>query len=67
MSDTLEAPAAEPSGELALTSPQLLTPATVFAPGGVKDVLAQLREKALATPTDISTQKGREAVKSLVY
>lgn len=67
MSDVIESPSAEPSGELALTSPQLLTPAVVFAPGGVKAILDKLCTQARATPTDISTPKGREAIKSLVY
>lgn len=67
MSDVIEAPAAEPSGELALTSPQLLVPAVVFAPGRVKTIIDKLCAQARATPTDISTPKGREAIKSLVY
>lgn len=48
-------------------STETLLPAVVFKEGGSVDVLAKLRETVLAVPTDISTPKGRQAVKSLCY
>jgi colicin import membrane protein len=44
-----------------------LTPATVFAPGGVESIISKLETEVRAIPRDISTEEGREAVKSLAY
>lgn len=44
-----------------------LNAVTVFAPGGVDDVLAKLKAEVRAIPTDISTANGRSAVASLAY
>lgn len=44
-----------------------LTPAAIFAPGGVKDVLDKIAREVRGTETDISTKAGREAVASLAY
>lgn len=44
-----------------------LTPAAVFAPGGVDDILAKIAREVRSTHTDISTKAGREAVASLAY
>jgi hypothetical protein len=49
------------------TEPQALLPAVVFAPGGVKATIERLKAEARAEKTDISTPKGRAAIKSLVY
>lgn len=46
---------------------EALVPAVVFAPGGVKTVVDKLREEVMAVPRDISTLKGRTAIKSLAY
>lgn len=46
---------------------EALVPAVVFAPGGVKTVVDKLREEVMAVPRDISTVKGRAAIKSLAY
>lgn len=44
-----------------------LTPAVIFAPGGVDDVLAKIAREVRSQHTDISTKAGREAVASLAY
>lgn len=57
--------AAAGANELVPTS--VLLPEVIFAAGGAKDILAKLRETVMAVPVDISTEKGRKAVKSLVH
>lgn len=44
-----------------------LTPAAIFALGGVDDVLAKIAREVRSQHTDISTKAGREAVASLAY
>lgn len=44
-----------------------LTPATVFAPGGMEGIIAKLEAEVRAIDRDISTPEGRDAVKSLAY
>lgn len=44
-----------------------LTPATVFAPGGMEGIISKLEAEVRAIDRDISTPAGREAVKSLAY
>lgn len=44
-----------------------LTPAAIFAPGGVDDILAKIAREVRSQPTDISSKAGREAVASLAY
>jgi colicin import membrane protein len=44
-----------------------LTPAVIFAPGGVDDILAKIASEVRSQHTDISTKAGREAVASLAY
>lgn len=44
-----------------------LTPQTVFVPGGVEAILSRVEAEVRATPRDISTAEGREAVKALAY
>jgi colicin import membrane protein len=44
-----------------------LTPAAVFAPGGVEGIISKLETDVRAIDRDISTEEGREAVKSLAY
>lgn len=44
-----------------------LTPATVFAPGGMEGIISTLEAEVRAIDRDISTPAGREAVKSLAY
>jgi len=44
-----------------------LTPATVFAPGGVEGIISKLETDVRAIERDITTEAGREAVKSLAY
>jgi hypothetical protein len=46
---------------------QKLTPAVVFAPGGVQDILDKITREVRSAQTDISTKAGREAVASLAY
>ena len=41
--------------------------AEIFKPGALDDVLAKIEAKVRSTPKDISTPKGREAIKSLAY
>lgn len=56
---------AAPSTELIVV--EALVPAVVFAPGGVRTLLDKLKADVRAVPTDISTPKGRAAVKSLAF
>lgn len=53
-----------PSGALATT---VINPATVFAPGGVRALVAKIQTdaRAAAATLDISTEKGRKAIASL--
>jgi hypothetical protein len=44
-----------------------LTPAVIFAPGGVDDIIAKISREVRSQHTDISTKAGREAVASLAY
>lgn len=44
-----------------------LTPAGIFAPGGVDDILAKIAREVRSQHTDISTKAGRDAVASLAY
>jgi hypothetical protein len=44
-----------------------LTPATIFAPGGVNDILEKIASEARKTPVDISTKSGRESCAALAY
>lgn len=46
---------------------KVLTPAIVFAPGGVEDVLSKIFAEVRSVKTDISTPAGRQAVASLAY
>jgi colicin import membrane protein len=54
------------STELAIL-PAALSPAVVFAPGGVDDILAQVRAKVAEVPKDISTPENRAKIKSAAY
>lgn len=53
--------------DLAIIEGTALNALTVFAPGGVEDVLTRLEQQARAEPTDISTVAGRKAIASLAY
>lgn len=44
-----------------------LTPAAIFAPGGVNDILEKIAREVRSQATDISTKAGRDAVASLAY
>lgn len=44
-----------------------LTPAVVYAPGGVNSVLDKIKTEARAFTGDISTEKGRNEIKSFAY
>lgn len=44
-----------------------LTPAVVFAPGGVDDILAKIEGEVRGVHTDISTKAGRDAIASTAY
>jgi colicin import membrane protein len=44
-----------------------LTPAAIFAPGGVQDVLDKIAREVRSIEKDISTKAGREAVAALAY
>lgn len=52
---------------LVIIDTDALTPATVFAPGGVEGIISKLETDVRAIDRDISTPEGREAVKSLAY
>jgi len=51
----------------ALVTIETLTPAVVFAPGGVDAIISKLEADVRAVGTDISTEAGRKAVASLAY
>jgi colicin import membrane protein len=51
----------------ALVTIETLTPAVVFAPGGVDSIISKLEADVRAISTDISTEAGRKAVASLAY
>jgi len=51
----------------ALVTIETLTPAVVFAPGGVDTIISKLEADVRAVSTDISTEAGRKAVASLAY
>jgi colicin import membrane protein len=44
-----------------------LTPASVFAPGGMEGIISKLEAEVRAIDRDITTPEGRDAVKSLAY
>jgi len=44
-----------------------LTPATVFAPGGVEGILSKIEAEVSAEVFDIGTPEGRERIKSVAY
>lgn len=52
---------------LVLIDTDVLTPATVFAPGGVEGIISKLETDVRAIDRDISTEDGRDAVKALAY
>lgn len=52
---------------LVLIETDLLVPTTVFAPGGVEGIISKLEIDVRATPRDITTDAGREAVRALAY
>jgi colicin import membrane protein len=51
----------------ALVTIDTLTPAVLFAPGGVDAIISKLEADVRAISTDISTEAGRKAVASLAY
>jgi colicin import membrane protein len=51
----------------ALVTIDTLTPAVVFAPGGVDAIISKLEADVRAVATDISTEAGRKAVASLAF
>lgn len=51
----------------ALVTVETLTPAVVFAPGGVESIISKLEADVRGMATDISTESGRKAVASLAY
>lgn len=51
----------------ALVTIETLTPAIVFAPGGVETIISKLETEVRAIKTDISTDTGRKTVASLAY
>ncbi len=51
----------------ALVTVETLSPATVFAPGGVESIISKLEADVRGFVTDISTESGRKAVASLAY
>ena len=51
----------------AIITIETLTPAIVFAPGGVENIISKLEAEVRAIATDISTEAGRKAVASLAY
>jgi colicin import membrane protein len=59
---------AKPAGtEIAIVSKRVLVPTEVYRPGALAKLLDDLAAEARQVPVDISTEKGRKAVKSLVY
>lgn len=63
----LSAGIAGESKALALLPNTALTAVNVFRPGGVNAILSQIKAIVAATPTDISTEKGRRAIRSLAF
>lgn len=55
------------SPETIATPADILTPAVVFAPGGVEAIISKLEAEVRATDRDMTTDTGREAIKSLAY
>lgn len=51
----------------ALVTIDTLTPATVFAPGGVESIISKLETDVRAISTDVTTDAGRKAIASLAY
>lgn len=51
----------------ALVTIETLTPATVFAPGGVETIISKLEADVRAIKTDISTDAGRKEIASIAY
>lgn len=46
---------------------EVLTPAMVFAPGGVDDVISKIKAEVQTVVADISTDAGRKAIASTAY
>jgi colicin import membrane protein len=55
------------SPETVAAQADILTPAIVFAPGGVEKIIADLEATVRATPRDMTTDAGRKAISSLAY
>lgn len=55
------------SPETVAAPSDILTPAIVFAPGGVEAIISKLEAEVRATARDMTTEPGREAIKSLAY
>lgn len=53
--------------EVAVIETRALVPTQVFAPGGVLQLVEKMEAEVRAVRTDISTPKGRAAIKSLAY
>jgi colicin import membrane protein len=51
----------------ALIPIETLTPAVVFAPGGVEEIVSKLETEVRAIPRDMTTEEGREAIRALAY
>lgn len=50
-----------------LVAIKVLTPAVVFGPGGVDDILGKIEREVRSVATDISTADGRASIASLAY
>lgn len=46
---------------------QVITAAIVFAPGGVESLISKVEAEVRATPRDMATDEGRNAIKALAY
>lgn len=57
----------KPAESFELIPLDTLTPAAVFAPGGVDDILAKIEGEVRGVHTDISTKAGRDAIASTAY
>lgn len=57
----------KPTESFELIPLDTLTPAVVFAPGGVDDILAKIEGEVRGVHTDISTKAGRDAIASTAY
>jgi hypothetical protein len=53
------------TNELAIV--KVLTPAVVFAPGGVDEVLGKIKAEVATIDRDISTEQGRAVIRSTAY